>query len=93
MYTFISDQPYQAEDGDDTIRFTPGGFTWKGTHIDRLGTYQLHVSDGLYRLEMEYNYAREATYQVIIRAVVQEGISSFALADGRGWQRGFTLTN
>lgn len=67
-----------------------GSFSWRGSQMDRLGTYQLQQTGETYHLELSYNYAREATYLVTFLHSEQDTLISFRLTDHHGRQTEFT---
>jgi hypothetical protein len=59
-------------------------FSWRSPTVDKVGAYQLYSNNGLYFLDLHFNYAREATYQFTILENANTMIIAFTLTDNEG---------
>jgi len=67
-----------------------GSFSWRGSQMDKVGTYQLRQTRDTYHLELSYNYARETTYLVTFLYHGEDTLISFRLTDPHGRTTEFT---
>ncbi|WP_315823538.1 hypothetical protein [Paraflavitalea speifideaquila] len=79
---------FSTPQAGETIEFrkdeTGPAFSWRSPTMDKVGTYRLYSSNGLYLLELQFNYAREATYQFTVLDKEGEMVTAFTLTDDAG---------
>lgn len=88
MPTFPTAASFQDVNSDQAIAFTPepgkDRFSWQGSGISKLGTYQFVKDQGREYLVFSFNYAREETYRFMVLETKEGYPTRFRLTDRLG---------